>query len=145
MDEAIDAARRHEDGEGREQHGPGEPSEGVHLARPEGVARVAGVAPRVHVGERRDPEGGGVGGHVQAVGQERHRGEGEPGDDLHHHHRRGDRDHEQGAALSGPADLLPEGVAVLPAGQVVVHGVRIPGTAQSGYNPTVAPTLEEKP
>ena len=60
--------------------------------------------------------------HVQAVRQEGHRRERQPGDDLHHHHRRGDRDHDHCAAFSGPADLLPEGVAVLPAGQVVVHG-----------------------
>ena len=39
--------------------------------------------------------------HVPAVRQQRHRPEGDARDDLHHHHREGQRDHPASPALSG--------------------------------------------
>ncbi len=132
VDEAVDAPRGHDHGERGEQHRPGEAAQGVHLAAAEAVARVVGVAARVDVGEGGDAQRDGVRPHVQAVGQQGHGGERQAREDLHDHHRRGDGDHQERAALARPPDLLAERVVMLPGRPVPVRIVRPVPVRSSG-------------
>ena len=82
--------RLHRDGERHDAQEKcrGEARKVAHLAGAEGEARVAGVALGEGVGRGRDAQGARMGGHVEAVREERH-GAGEVArDDLAHHHER---------------------------------------------------------
>ncbi len=123
VQEPVAALPRHQQGEQGQQQRPGEPSQGVDLAGAEGEPLVAGVAPRVDVGQRGDPEGGGVRSHVQAVGEQSHGPVDDAGNDLDDHHRSGDRNDDQGLRLARPSKVLSEGVRVLPTLELLlVHG-----------------------
>ena len=67
-----------------EDDGAREAGEIAELARAEGEARIAGVTAGVEVRQGADQHGGGMGGHVPAVGHQRHRAVDRPGDDLDH-------------------------------------------------------------
>ena len=77
----------------------GECREIAHLAGSEGEAPVARMSPREAVGKRSDQQGRRMGGHMPAIGDQSHRSENGAGDDLRHHHRRRQANHEPGALL----------------------------------------------
>ena len=89
----------------RQDHGARVPTEHAHLPGSERVTGIAGVSARVEIGERGDAERRRVARHVPAVGEERHRVEGVPGDDLDDHHRRREGDDPPGLDLA--ARLAP--------------------------------------
>ena len=128
VQEPVAALPRHQQGEQGQQQRAGEPSQGVYLAGAEGEPLVVGVAPRVDVGQRGDPEGGGVRSHVQAVGQQRHRSGKDSGDDLDRHHGAGDGDDDKRPALPRAFQFLSERMAVPPDMKVVsMHSLSLPG------------------
>ena len=94
----------------------------AELARAEREVAVLGVAARHPIGPCREPERADMRRHVHAVGQERHRAEGEPGDDLHHHERRGEIDDEARSRFGAAMALAEIDVIVGPGVVVaVVH------------------------
>ena len=105
------------------QHdGAGEAREVAQLAGAEGKARVAGVAAREAVGEGSDRQRPGMGRHVPAVGQKRHRAEERAAGDLGHHHGGGQADHQPGAPFIALVRAAQEDVLVLPiVERVAVH------------------------
>ena len=113
-EQTHNALPRHQQRKQRQQHGPREPGQRVHLAGAEAESLVAGMAASVDVGQQRDGQGRGVGGHVQPVGQQRHRPERDARHDLHHHRRRRDDDHDQRADFARHLPILAENMIVLP-------------------------------
>ncbi|MNH99001.1 hypothetical protein D3C73_517540 [compost metagenome] len=83
----------------RQHHSTGETGEITQLAGPKGVTRVLRIAPCIHIGQRRDQHGSGMGGHVPAIGRQRHRPEDRAGDDFRHHHRGGQRNDQPDLTL----------------------------------------------
>ena len=104
-----------------EDDGAGESREIAELAGAEAEADVAGMLPREHIGQRRNAECCGMGRHVPAIGQQRHRSEDRAGGDLSHHHDDGQHDHEPGPALIMGVLRPEEHVVVSP----LVEGVRM--------------------
>ena len=78
-----------------------EAGQDLDLPGAEGEAAVAREAARHGVGEGRKADRKGMRSHVPAVGQQRHRIEGEAGDDLADHHGERDPQYEAGTALGG--------------------------------------------
>ncbi len=123
VQEAFDALDHHEHREADEQQRAREAGQRVDLARAEAVAAVEGVASGVGVGHRGQPERDRVRAHVQPVGEQRHRPEGDAGDDLDHHGEHGDHHDDPRAPLARPRQVLAEAVVVA-VGAVVArsHG-----------------------
>ena len=112
----------HEHRKQRQQQCAGEATQRIDLAGAEAELMVAGIFSGVDIGKRRNAEGGGVRGHVQAVGQQGHGAEADAGNQLDDHHHGGDGDHDQGARLARPSPVLRKGVVVLPRlGVMKVH------------------------
>jgi hypothetical protein len=117
-DQPHDGFDHHRDRDHAEQERAGESPQHLDLPRAESEAFVAGPAPREPIRNSRDGKRHHVGGHVPPVGQQRHGAGEETGDDLRHHRRGGDRDHQPRAPL-GAAIAGVVRVAVLPAAQVM--------------------------
>jgi hypothetical protein len=94
-DRLADRRHRHQ-GEGDRA---GEAGQGPDLAGAKGQGVVIGVAAGGRVGEGGQAQGGDVGRHVPAVGEERHRAGRVADHDLDHHGRRGQPDDQAQAAL----------------------------------------------
>ena len=60
---------------------------------------VVHIAAGIRIGEGRDQQRAGVGGHMQAVRDQRDRAEPDAADDLRNHHGGGDADDDPGLAL----------------------------------------------
>ena len=86
--EAVDAFSGHDQRKENQHDRAGEGRQGVDLAGAEIEARVPGMAAGVVVGERGNGQGGSVTAHVETIGQERHRAEGDPGRDFEDHGHR---------------------------------------------------------
>src|SRR5205085_6747388 len=69
----------------------------------------------------------GMGRHVPAIGEQRHRAEQDAGDDLADHHDRGEDDHEPGAALVAGVFGAEKDVVVGP----LVEGMGMHGPASA--------------
>eukprot|EP01022_Parablepharisma_sp_SALTPOND_P021856 TRINITY_DN43714_c0_g1_i1.p6 TRINITY_DN43714_c0_g1~~TRINITY_DN43714_c0_g1_i1.p6 ORF type:complete len:319 (+),score=122.47 TRINITY_DN43714_c0_g1_i1:1736-2692(+) len=102
----------HEHRDEAQQQGAGEPGQLAHLAGAETEAGVVGVAPGQPVAQGGDAQGGGVGGHVPAVGQQGHGAEDDARGHLHHHHHRGQGDDQAGAVLVARLGRAQKVVAV---------------------------------
>jgi len=96
----------------RQHDRTGEAGEVAELARPEGEARVVGVAARQRVGERGEQQRAGVGAHMETVCDERDRAEHRPACDLDDHHCAGQRDHRPDVALALSVRGAEEDMAV---------------------------------
>ena len=94
--EAFPADQQSDHGE---DDGAGETGEVAEFPRAEGEARVVAVAPGVKISQRGDQHRRRMGRHMPAVGNQRHRAEADAGYDFHHHHDRGERNHQPGAAF----------------------------------------------
>ena len=70
-----------------------------HFAGAEGKTGIVRVLTRKQIGGGGDAERGGVGGHVPAIGQQRHRSEHRSRHNFADHHDGGQRDHEPGPTL----------------------------------------------
>jgi len=90
----------------------GEGGEVAELAGAEDEARVLGVAARIAVGDSREQQRPGMGGHVQPVGHERERPEDAAADDLQQHHRPAQPYHPPGTPLVAGMASAQENVAV---------------------------------
>ena len=98
LEKAHDGFTRNAQRHDAQHHRRGESRQIADLARAETVTTVEGVTPGVGIGERRRGERAGVRGHVEAIGQQRHRA-GQPArEDLAHHHRAGQGHHPSRAA-----------------------------------------------
>ena len=86
------------------------------------------------IGKRGDAERRGMGRHVPAVGQQRHRAEQRSCHDFADHHDRGQRDHEPGAALVARVFRTEEHVVVGPS----VEGMRVHGCLRAQAAPLSA-------
>ena len=82
-----------------------------------------GVAAREPIGQSGNRQRPGMGGHVEAIGQERHRAIDRAGNDLADHHRRRQRDDDPGAARIAVMVFTKKNM-VVPQGaeSFVVHG-----------------------
>ena len=67
-------------------------SKAVDLSNTERKPAIGRQASGYYIGKHRDPKGGGMGAHVQAVGEERHRTVDQTGRYLDDHHDRRDDD-----------------------------------------------------
>jgi hypothetical protein len=83
----------------RQDDGAGKRRQIAKLAGAEGEMGIARMPTRECIGDRGNPERRGVGRHVPAIGQQRHRSEKRARDDLADHHCRSQRHHEPGTAL----------------------------------------------
>ena len=83
----------------RQHDGAGEGGEIAKFAGAESEIRVGCLPTRKEIGQRGNAQRRGMGRHVPAVGEQRHRAEQRSRHDLADHHDRGQRDHEPGAAL----------------------------------------------
>ena len=99
MHQPLRAFKRNLDRDDRQNDGAGKGGKVAELSGAEGEFGVAGLASREQIGQRGDAERRGMGRHVPAVGQQRHRSEQRSRHDLADHHDRGQRHHEPGAAL----------------------------------------------
>ncbi len=77
----------------------GKGGEVAELAGAEAEMGIARMLAREQIGDGGDPQRGRMGGHVPAIGQQRHRSEKRSCRDLADHHDHGQRDHEPSAAL----------------------------------------------
>ena len=104
----------------------GEAGQVAHLPGPEAEAPVRRVALGIGVGSGRDRQGAGVGGHVEAVGQQGHRAIDHAGDDLADHHDGGQADDPKRS---------PRALVVRPAEEMVVVGqiVGLGGGHDAGF------------
>ena len=84
----------------------------AQLAGAEAEARIVAVPARVAVGQRREQQGAGVGGHVHTVGDQRDRAEQQAADDLRDHHGAAQHDHRPTSPLVGFVRGAEEDVAV---------------------------------
>src|SRR5215470_9535013 len=84
----------------------------AELAGAEGEPMVVRIAAGIGIGERRDQQRAGVGGHVQAVGDQSDRAEPDAADDLSDHHGGGDADDDPGLALVVLMSIAEEVVLV---------------------------------
>ncbi len=120
----IEAFSGHQQGENDQQDGARKPTQGVRLARAKAIARVVRVAPGVDVGKDADAQCCSVRGHVQSVGQQRHRAEKQAGGDLGDHHNSGNGDHDQRPLFCRSPDPLTKVMGMLPQAKIgVMHGV----------------------
>ena len=120
--EARHALDGHVDREPGQEQSARVAAERIDLAGTEREPGIAGMAAAVDVGKDRQSERDRVGGHVQAVGEQRHRTEREPGHDLDHHGRGGQKGDDQGAQLPRSPPIQTERVAVLPGREIrLVH------------------------
>ncbi len=85
----------------RQYDGARETGKITNLAGSETEPCVGGVLARKGVRERRDQHGNRVRGHVQTVGDQCQRTEGDPAADLDQHHGRAESDHRPGLAFIG--------------------------------------------
>ncbi len=97
----VDRFDRNADREHAEQQGAGKARQIADFAGPEHEARIGGMAARIAIGERRQPERADMGSHVDAIGQQRHRPGRQPRCNLDQHRDRGQRDHPQRPAFMG--------------------------------------------
>ena len=86
-------------GDDPQDDGAGEGGEIAKFAGAESEIRVGCLPTRKEIGQRGNAQRRGMGRHVPAVGEQRHRAEQRSRHDLADHHDRGQRDHEPGAAL----------------------------------------------
>lgn len=80
----------------RQNDGAGKPRQIAELAGAEGKARIMRVPARIEIGQRRDQHRRRMGGHMPAIGGQRHGAIKVSGGDLDYHHRHRDGDHHPG-------------------------------------------------
>ena len=90
----------------------------IDLAGAECEAGIAGAAAAVDIRKNCQAEGGRMGGHVEAVREQRHRSEGKAGHDLDPHGHGGQKGDDQGAPFSPLRPIETERVAVLPGREI---------------------------
>lgn len=112
MQEAHDAFIGHDEGKEREQRGTGEGGERIDFACSETEAGVVGVFSCEDVGDVAEEQREGMGGHVQAIGEQGHGAVHDTGGDFDGHHGEGNQDDDEGALFPGAGDVLPEGMGV---------------------------------
>ena len=105
----------------RQDQRAGEPREIAELARPEGETGIASVAASVGISQGRQQQRAGMGAHVDAIGDERHRAEHPAADDFQHHHRGAEPDHRPGFLLARIMVLAEEDVVVKAIGGTIAH------------------------
>ena len=117
----------------RQHHGAGEAGEVAELAGTEGEARVARLLAGIEIGQRADQHRRRMRRHVPAVRYQRHRAVGGAGDDLDHHHRSRQRDHEPGAARIAVVIVAEIDVLVVRGEGMVGHGASSVAAIRRGH------------
>ena len=117
VDQAICTLDSHDQGKTHQHHRAGKPGQTVNLADPKGKAPISGESPRHHIGEYRNPQRGGMGGHVQAVCQQCHGAIHHPSGYFHDHHRSRQNYDDYSATLTRTLFVLAKDVVMRPVAQ----------------------------
>ena len=112
MNETVDGLIADQRGDHRQDDCRGETRQVAELTGAESKSTVARVPARIAIRERRQEQGAGMGGHVQSIGDQRERPEGDATHDLEGHGEPAEPDHGPGPALRPDMSLAEKGVAV---------------------------------
>ena len=105
----------------------GKASQIAELARTEGKARIARMPARKAISQHRDQHCAGMGGHMPAVGHQRHRAIEGAGNDFHQHHAGRERDHQPHLAFIALVVAAEKEVIVAGGRRVVGRHQGVPG------------------
>jgi len=112
MNEPVDGLIADQRSDHRQDDCRGETRQVAELTGAESKSTVARVPTRIAIRERRQEQGAGMGGHVQSIGDQRERPEGDATHDLEGHGEPAEPDHGPGPALRPYMPLAEKGVAV---------------------------------
>ena len=125
--EAADGFRRNDQAHKPQHDGTGESGQIAELARTESETAIGGMAAGEPIGPGGQPQRPNMSGHMDAIGQQRHRAEGEAGHNLDHHEDGGEPGRQPRAGLRLLMALRQKAMIMGPKPMVVTMGMVIGG------------------